>query len=185
MTYEISMPRFESLALKDLISTANNILEYGAGGSTVYAYKNNKTVTTVETDKDYLDNLLEYCDNAELIKPIYVDVGNTTDWGYSLQLPKGFNTIRQYIRIPWDTDTFDLVIVDGRFRAATFMYSWNRAEPGTTFFWDDFSNRPYYHEILQHLVPEAYVGRAAIFVKENNWFEFGDETIHKYVSDQR
>jgi len=183
--YEISMPRFEAIVIKDLISTATNILEYGSGGTTYYAYQNNKTVTTVETDKNYLNNLLDTCNHSDLIKPIHVDVGETTDWGYSLGLPEGFNTIRQYIRVPWDIDDFNLVIVDGRFRAATFMYSWNMAKPGTTFFWDDFVNRNHYKEVLQHINPDAYVGRAAIFVKEDNYFKFSDEMIHKYVSDQR
>lgn len=185
MTYEISMPRFESLVLKDLISNSNNILEYGAGGSTVYAYQNNKTVTTVETDKDYLNNLLEYCNHSELINPFYVDTGSTVEWGYSLELPEGFNTIRQYVSPGWESGSFDLVIIDGRFRAATFMYIWNNADIGTTFFWDDFLNRKHYHEILEQIEPYAYIGRAAIFVKENNWFKFGYDTIHKYVSDQR
>lgn len=185
MTYEISMPRFESLAIKDLILNAKNILEYGAGGTTYFAYQNNKAITTVETDKDYLDNLLEACNYSDLIRANYVDIGETIEWGYSNQLPEGFNTIRQYIRPPWEEDNFDLVIVDGRFRVATFMFNWNRANIDTVIFWDDFLNRKHYKEVLKYVKPYAYIGRAAVFIKDNRGIKFSDEVIHNYVTDQR
>lgn len=185
MTYAISMPRFETLAIKDLIKTAENILEYGAGGTTYYAYLNNKSITTVETDEYFLTDLLKSCNYSDNITPIYVDIGPTVDWGYSLELPQGFNTIRQYVRPAWDRGDYDLVIIDGRFRVATFMHSWNRAKVGTTFFWDDFANRKHYQEIKKYIKPYAYVGRAGVFMKENNELEFSDEVIHEFVSDQR
>ena len=178
------MPEAEAKKLKELINYSDNILEDGAGGSTAYAVSQGKKITTIETDKDYLNNLLDYLNHSDLVDPIYVNVGVTKGWGYAEAIPDDFNTVRQYAKPAWKKDSYDLVIIDGRFRAVAFMISWNNAELGTKFFWDDFTGREHYHKILKYVFPDRKVGRAVIFTKTDD-IKFDDKFIHKFVSDQR
>lgn len=183
--YTISMPTLTALALKILIKKSQNILEYGSGGSTLYAISNNKNVVTVETDKQYLQDLLDFC-NSNLVTGLYINVGKTKSWGYAVKVAKNFSGIKKYALPPWDLKKdYDLVIIDGRFRVLSFMLSWNNAKPGTTIFWDDFNNRPEYHEILDYLPPGKSFGRASVWEKPENAPIFPDKVIENYNKDQR
>lgn len=182
--YEIAMPEFESSTIKSLIKCSKNILEYGSGGSTIYAVANNKNIVTTETDKQYLDDLLDFC-NSELVTGLYCNVGKTEGWGYATSLAQNFSGIKKYAMPPWEIKTdYDLVIIDGRFRVLSFMLSWNNALPGTTIFWDDFESREYYKEVLDYLPKRTVIGRASIW-KKGGEFCFSDTIIKKYNKDQR
>lgn len=89
------MPPLETEALKKLIGSANSILEYGSGGSTALAASLNKKIVTVETDRKYLDELLDFCDSPN-ITGIHVNVGPTKHWGYAVNIEKNFSGINKY-----------------------------------------------------------------------------------------
>ena len=57
----------------------------------------------------------------------------------------------------------DLVLVDGRFRVACFLYSLLHMKAGGVILWDDYTNRPEYHSVERFLKPVAYHDEMAVF----------------------
>lgn len=75
--------------LKKTYSSANTILEYGSGGSTVLASEMpNKTIYSVESDANFLCALNTYlqCSNKTISMPItmHVDIGQTQKFGHPM-----------------------------------------------------------------------------------------------------
>ena len=125
-----------SPAVKDFLcekyNKAKSILEYGSGGSTVYAARHTKgTVKSVESVAKWIQNIegfLHSVDakrkNVELVDEF---IGRTGKWGYPLT-PKKWIRFPNYPMNVWEKDkkySPDLVLIDGRFRlgclAATML----------------------------------------------------------------
>jgi hypothetical protein len=186
---KISMPPQETKALKNMIDEANIILEYGSGGSTIYAGKSNaQAIISTENDRDFLNKVVEeYDKTGPTLFPVHVYVGETKMWGYPID-KKFQDGWSEYPIAPWkiaienelDPDT---IIIDGRFRVACFLYSIGYAKPGTIIFWDDYVNRESYHDIESICRPRKIIGRAAIFIKEHE--EFHQDMFDKYCNDMR
>jgi hypothetical protein len=186
---KISMPPEETKRLKEIIENSKNILEYGSGGSTFYASKCDlEHIITTENDKEFLKMVMEKCQNSiPDIIPVYVYVGETVMWGYPIN-KKFKDSWKRYPISPWEKAKErgiipDTVIIDGRFRVASFIYSINNSEPGTIIFWDDYVNRKSYHVVESICKPNEVVGRAAIFIKENQ--KIDQDLLDKYYEDMR
>jgi hypothetical protein len=186
---KIAMPVDETKALKNMIDEASIILEYGSGGSTIYGGKSNaKAIISTENDKKFLDKVVaEYNKDGPLLVPIHVYVGETKMWGYPIN--KDYqHRWPEYPVAPWnmakekgiDPDT---IIIDGRFRVACFLYSIGHAKPGTIIFWDDYVNRGSYHAVEDICKPRKTIGRAAVFIKEDETFH--QDMFDKYCNDMR
>ena len=66
----------------------------------------------------------------------------------------------------WDLPEFvhpDVVLIDGRFRAACFLTTLFRCTRPLTLLWDDYIDRPAYHEVESLLKPVEMIGRMARF----------------------
>ncbi len=66
----------------------------------------------------------------------------------------------------WDLDGFvhpDVILIDGRFRAACFLTALFKITKPTLVLWDDYKERPAYHEVEVLVKPAEMVGRMAIF----------------------
>ena len=57
----------------------------------------------------------------------------------------------------------DLVLIDGRFRVASFLVSALLAQEGCTILFDDYFDRPNYHVVEKYLKPVRKAGRMAEF----------------------
>ena len=57
----------------------------------------------------------------------------------------------------------DVILIDGRFRVACFLYCLLKSKPGSVKICDDYTNRSYYH-IVEEIIPffDVY-GRQAAF----------------------
>lgn len=183
------MPPAEAQAIKNLIDDANIILEYGSGGSTIYAGMSDATaIITTENDKDFLDTVIaEYNAQGPKLIPVYVYVGETKMWGYPIN-QDFINNWPEYPVAPWNAAKEnnldpDTIIIDGRFRVACFLYSIGHAKPGTIIFWDDYINRESYHVVENICKPRKIYGRAAVFIKENE--DFHQDMFDKYCQDMR
>ena len=65
--------------IKNLLKKTNFFLEYGSGGSTLYASKFCKKIISIETDYNFFKILKGMkINNTELI---YINVGKTTGYG--------------------------------------------------------------------------------------------------------
>jgi hypothetical protein len=186
---KISMPPVETEALKEIIDSAENIIEYGSGGSTLYAGKSKaKTIITTENDKNFLDKVIsKYPKDGPKLFPVYSYTGLTGMWGYPLNDAEK-HLWKNYPMSPWKIAkeydiSPDTIIIDGRFRVASFLYSIGHAKSETAIFWDDYLNRKYYHVVEDICKPVAVFGRSALFVKNNESFD--QEMFDKYCSDMR
>jgi hypothetical protein len=109
------------------------MLEYGSGGSTLFAARCGVSVIAVETSRrftrelNYRLNKLD-ANNAQVI---HCDVGPTERWGWPVDTDpteKNVAAWRHYLELPWQValakqSSPELVLVDGRFRVACVAYS--------------------------------------------------------------
>ena len=161
---------------KEAISKSSVYLEYGVGGSTVYASSIGVPIVIS------VDSCLEWCQMVEKDKPQesktylclnYCDIGEVVEWGK----PKNINKIadfHNYMVMPWISSrqmkvTPDLILVDGRFRVASFLYSLINARVGTRILFDDYANRSYYHVVEQFCELTELRGRMGHFVVEKKF----------------
>ena len=165
----LTLPDEEAAYLRAAYDTAGVILEYGCGGSTVMASETAGTkVWAVESDKAFLDGLQGYFDanppKAE-VNLHHADIGPTGKWGR----PKNEKKWRDWPAYPlgvWALDGFaqpDVVLIDGRFRAACFLAVAFQTTTPVTVYWDDYAERERYHEAERLAKPVEMVGRMARF----------------------
>jgi hypothetical protein len=164
--FVLTLPDAEAAFLRDHYARASNILEYGSGGSTVLATTLGKRVISVESDKDWAARLA-----AELLRVGYpsvlhhVDIGPTKEWGRPRDA-SGAARYHRYALSVWDRPDLgepDLVLIDGRFRAACLAAVMLRARRPTTVLFDDYVPRRYYHAVERLARKEETIGRMARF----------------------
>ena len=157
-------------ALTEHLLKCETYLEYGCGGSTVLAAKSGvKRIIAVDTAETWLDTVKNHTKEFEAdITLKHCDLGPVKAWGYPVDKQK-LREFHRYAILPWDEArasgfTPQVVFIDGRFRVACFLYSLMAAEPGTKILFDDYMNRPPYHEV-EKFCPRAQArGRMGVFV---------------------
>ncbi len=163
------MPRMtakETALFESYLVKSKSYFEFGSGGSTKLAIRNNIEVHGVESDKYWVDTLKE--ETGSLCKVDYVDIGPTKEWGYPVD-----NTHRdkfpRYSKAILQHDTaFDLILVDGRFRVACTLNAIKQTLQknncdDTVIFIHDFWDRPDYHIVLEFLETRGIAESAGVF----------------------
>ncbi len=147
-------------------ASGGTILEYGSGGSTVLAAKLGVRVISVESDPAWADRLRAHLAGFSTTAVVHhVDIGPTKEWGR----PSNRHGSARFHRYPlsvWDRPdlgTPDLVLIDGRFRAACLAAVMLRATRPTTVLFDDYTPRRYYHMVEKLVRKEETIGRMARF----------------------
>lgn len=105
------------------ISADMYILEFGAGGSTVW-FSQRCRVVTIEHDQKWLTAIAEHVNEANSER---------------LLLPRPYWGVCKR----WKPETFDLVLVDGRDRVGCAKYSLPLLKPGGLFVLDNAERRHY------------------------------------------
>lgn len=166
---ELSFPSEEMHLVRRVYDSARIILEYGSGGSTILASEQpGKLVFSVESDHAWAIRLQHEIDLRNLPSPAlvyHVDIGPTGNWGRPLG-SEAWTRFYQYPLAIWDEPFFrqpDVVLVDGRFRAACLMAILLRTQKPVTVLFDDYAERPAYHSVGAFLKPTKIVGRMAVF----------------------
>ncbi|MBL9061030.1 glycosyltransferase family 2 protein [Tabrizicola sp.] len=164
--FKLTFPQQERDYMVRAYADAKVILEYGSGGSTVMAAQAGCRVISVESDKAWAESL------AGVLKGIsdkahvhHADIGPTRAWGYPSQNDR-VQSYHTYALSVWDRRDFqdpDLVLIDGRFRAACLAAVKMRARRPTTVLFDDYVDRRYYHAVEKLAVKEEVIGRLARF----------------------
>ncbi|MEJ6402171.1 hypothetical protein [Yoonia sp. 2307UL14-13] len=169
---ELTLPEGEAAWITDAYHKADVILEYGSGGSTVLASEMpGKTVFSVESDSAWSDNLQAYLDQTKpasmpVLHP--VNIGPVGKWGR----PVDDSRWRNYHSYPlsvWDRADFvqpDVVLIDGRFRAACFLTAVFRTQKPITIYFDDYVGRRRYHVAEDYGGAPDICGRMARFEVE-------------------
>ena len=166
---QLTFPEEVGAWVRDQYDAANVILEYGSGGSTVMASEmTGKRIFSVESDKRWCGMMQDYFDHAGMQSPVtmhYGDIGRVGKWGRP-QSDKSWRAYHRYPNSVWDLDTFeapDLVLVDGRFRAACFVTTMLRTEKPLTLLFDDYVGRQQYMRVERWFKPAEIRGRMARF----------------------
>ncbi|MFU8777657.1 MAG: hypothetical protein ACNA7M_08300 [Roseovarius sp.] len=167
---ELSLPEAEAPHLKSAYEAAQVILEYGSGGSTVMAAElPGKLIFSVESDPVWARNLQHYLDTAGLPSPVivsYADIGPVGKWGR----PVDSTHWERFHRYPcdiWKKPFFrhpDVVLIDGRFRAACLAMTQLTITRPVTVLFDDYAARQTYHAVEDVVGPPTrMIGRMARF----------------------
>ncbi|CAP43358.1 O-linked N-acetylglucosamine transferase family protein [Bordetella petrii] len=161
--------------LMERLESARVFLEYGSGGSSVLASRTGiRRIYSVDSDQAFLQAVSNKIrasgagDNK--YTPLYADIGPTGSWGHPQSNEKAVLWPR-YVGLPWNVmldqqEAPDLILIDGRFRVASFLISALLAPAGCVILFDDYFDRPAYHVVEKFLKPRRVAGRMAEFVVE-------------------
>ena len=153
------------------------LLEYGSGGSTAYAANiaKVKTIISVDTSQEWVEkvchSIAQETDTEIFID--YCDVGPVGDWGVPIDREKSADFWRYMVR-PWQlarTNNLipDAILIDGRFRVASFLYSLISARIGTVIMFDDYFDREHYFIVEKYCKLREKHGRMGVFYVEQNY----------------
>lgn len=164
--FKLTFPAKERDYVTAAYAKAQNILEYGSGGSTVLAARGGCRVISVESDKAWAEKLAGVLAGISDKGHVHhVDIGPTAAWGFP-KTPAKYGQFPNYALSVWDRPDLgepDLVLIDGRFRAACLAAVLLRAKRPTTVLFDDYAERKYYHAVEKLARKEEVVGRMARF----------------------
>lgn len=187
-----SAPRFDKAGLaffKASLEKSKCYLEYGCGGSTVYActVAKVKTVVSVDSDQRWVEQVrAAVSQSVSQVYLEYCDIGHVGAWGKPIS-NEAINRYWQYMVSPWHLVKKhrlqpDTILIDGRFRIASFLFSLVSAPEGATILFDDYLNRPHYLGVItQFCRLRQAQGRMGVFVVTKG-FSFPDicENIAKH-----
>lgn len=166
---KLTLPEAEAAAVRTYYGVAQVILEYGSGGSTVLASEMpGKTIFSVESDADWIAMMRGWFKAHPPVSDVRLhhgDIGPTKAWG----APVDDSQFRRWPSYPvsvWDRPDFvhpDVVLVDGRFRAACFLTTLFRITRPVLLLWDDYTNREGYHAMESFAPLVRTHGRMAEF----------------------
>lgn len=192
-----SVPQFsykDKIFFKKFIHNKKNILEYGMGGSTIFSVKKQKSIISIDTDKNFVSIIKKKLNNnLNSNYLLYADIGETTIWGYPLDYRKNKKNIlrwSKYVKSPWSYigNKFpDVIIVDGRFRVACAAYSLLQMlvkNKGVLIF-DDYNTRKYYWDIETIAIRIKKLDRISIFKPKRLSKNIYLKIIGKYITDSR
>lgn len=166
---EITLPEEEKQVLTKYYAQASTILEYGSGGSTLFASSlKEKKIISVESDRrwaEHVKGVSRKLNVPSFPEVISVDIGRTGDWGRPLDA-ENWNSFINYVLAPWQSFPElqpDVIFIDGRFRTACLAFSLLRIKSRTIILFDDYKSRRHYWKVESIVKPKAIVGRMAVF----------------------
>jgi len=153
-----------------LLNGGVSYLEYGSGGSTLYALdKKIPFIVSVENDLDWKQKVEKEVSSKNLEKQlfeyIFIDMGEISSWGKPLIV--NIEKTKEYVEKAW---TFfknknpSIVLIDGRFRVACFIECLAHLNnTSSTIVFDDYCNRSYYR-LFEDIIKPSFIGeRLALF----------------------
>jgi hypothetical protein len=172
------MEEAEFLMWSTTLNQADAYLEYGAGKSTIFAskYLNVGKIISVDSDVQWLAQILSAASSegdSQHLSLIHANIGSIGDWGVPLNRDNS-QSFHEYITLPWQFAAQEnigptVVLVDGRFRVACFLYSLISSAHGATLLFHDYLNRPEYHIVERHCGISDRAGSMACFVNRKTY----------------
>ena len=157
--------------IKRRIKSAKNYIEYGSGGSTLYATKYCEKIISIESDFEFQKKIQKKVNKN--CKVIYSDIGKTIEFG--VPITNDINTFlnpdgTKYALEPWKFKfSPDLILVDGRYRVICLLTSLiKNKNTNCIYLFDDYFSRSYYSVVSTYVELLKKVDNLAIFkVKKN------------------
>lgn len=177
---------------KKYLNFSNKFLEYGSGGSTIYAINNKiKNIVSIETDKKWYDKINNHPDiiNKNNIKIINIDLGIDEWWKYvswcgnKLDIKEVFNDNMIKYQNIYNEIEFnpDLILIDGRFRVICTLNLYNMIDENTFIMIHDY-HRTQYHVIEQFYQKIEQTNTLCILKKKDN---INSDLLEKYKEDYK
>lgn len=151
---------------KDEVKKADVYGEYGCGKSTKWVLNNTSSdVIAVDTSSEWVSAVKKDNEsNGDRLHIHHANLGDVGRFGRPLSYEK-IDFFSVYTDFLWKhKKTPNLVLVDGRFRVCCFLTSLKFAEEGTKIFFDDYTNRLYYHFVEKYVSRFKECGRQCMFV---------------------
>jgi hypothetical protein len=178
-----SVPFLDPAGLKyfeTAIPNTSCYLEFGSGGSTVFARRFVDCLVSVESDKRFaraVEAALEADPSRAEVIVIPVNIGLTEEWGRPVfKTPTARRILRwqAYPKAPWKLLSDrgiqpDFVFIDGRFRLACALETLLNLRPDNScpLVMDDYESRPHYTAVEQFADLAEMHGRMGVFRKKS------------------
>lgn len=171
------MPSQEKILLEDYYLNANCILEFGSGGSTLFAIENGKDIVSVENDKKFFTYLSQHINTNHIrssANVVFADTGFTGRYGMPLFFPFTLDIERKalvYIHSGFSKcspDRLDLVFVDGRWRVGCCLYFLIGGFHNALLLLDDYDEDRGYRDTLEKYFYVSRNGRLAKLTSKKN-----------------
>ena len=167
----LAMKPDEQGLLESVLRCASKYVEFGSGGSTVFAAGIVKDwIITVDSAVEWLERVrLQAEESKSSIKLtlVHADIGPTKDWVYPVDQNSKPKWDDYHTKV-WEykeSAEADFYLVDGRFRVACFMQTLLRGNPYALIGIHDFTKRPHYavvHEVAREI---ARASDLSIFIR--------------------
>jgi hypothetical protein len=145
-------------------------LEYGSGSSTIYAAEHGvENIISIDSDPKWVSMIKEKIINFSCESYIeHCNIGEISSWGNPIN-NELINNFHEYSVMPWHIAKEknlvpELILIDGRFRVACFLYSLICCQAGTKILFDDYLTRDFYHVVERFCKLSEMRGRMAVFI---------------------
>jgi hypothetical protein len=171
------MPAEEREFLQNKYLEASVILEFGAGGSTLFAIKNNKRIVSVESDKKFFNYLLSHVEKNYSIKKsriLLAKTGLTGRYGMPILFPFSPRIVEKGLSYvltgysQFDDFSPDLIFVDGRWRVACCLYALISGFTSARLLLDDYESDRSYKLLIEKYFQVCNFGRIASLVPKES-----------------
>lgn len=126
--YPFVMYEEEKVLLKKYLKNSRKYLEFGLGGSTLFALINsNANIVSIDTNESWINFMKKYKivkqNLGQRLEINYINIGPTKGWGFPVDdaHKEKFPDFSGKIFSMIDPSEFDVVLVDGRFRVACVL----------------------------------------------------------------
>lgn len=178
----VHMKDNEKALFQKYLGRATSYLEFGAGGSTVFAansslFDNLKRIDVVESDPDWVEGLQKRGDIQESMASgklhfHLVDIGPTGLWGkptdHSPETASKFHAYSDAGSSIVESLGTDFILVDGRFRVACFLKALKASVPGAVLAVHDYTGRTNYHVVEKFADVIAHEESFYVFQRKDN-----------------
>lgn len=197
-----AMEPVEIDCFRRVLSSCRSLVEYGSGGSTLFALKAGVAeIFSVECDREWANAVLRDARSSgyDAVQITSVNIGKTGKWGYPTNWRGNVWTRRQrarYVMCPWRSGPLgmirsdrkpDVVLIDGRYRVACIAATALNAPPGAVIVVHDFwgRDREYYEPALPLLQPIEKAGSLGVFRISNATYAVAKGIRATYRNDPR
>ncbi len=171
------MPTIERQFLERQYLDASVILEFGSGGSTLFALKNNKRIVSVESDKKFFDYLLSHVENSCSLgdsRVLLAKTGITGRYGMPILFPFSPRIVEKGLSYvltgysQFESSSPDLIFVDGRWRVACCLYSLILGFKSSRLLLDDYEEDRSYKLTIEKYFEVRNFGRIASLMPKSS-----------------